>query len=110
MSILFISCSFICCLVVILCFYCLWSVFSSNRWLLTGAWDATVKLWELKNTTTAISSKPIAQFYDHENSVQAVALDGYGEYAAAGADDGTVLIWKIDSQTLIGNCQVSAPR
>jgi WD40 repeat protein len=82
----------------------------SNKWLLTGAWDATVKLWELKGPNGTLNSKPTAEFYDHENSVQAVAIDSHAEFAAAGADDGTVLIWNIASQSLIGNCQISSSR
>ena len=81
----------------------------SNGWLLSGAWDATVKLWPLK-PGGLLNIKPTAEFYDHENSVQSVALDASASFAAAGSDDGTVMIWHLSSQTLAANCTISASR
>lgn len=94
---------------VCFCYYSLISCFVSNKWLLSGAWDATVKLWELKgvNGSGGVASSPAAEFFDHENSVQSVALHPLATHAAAGGEDGTVMIWEVRSQVLTTSSQIS---
>ena len=50
-----------------------------------------MKLWGLRNP--GITSTPVAEFYDHENPVQCVSLSSDSKYAAAGANDGKVIVW-----------------
>lgn len=73
--------------------------------MLTGAWDGTVKLWGLKNP--GIASTPLSEFYDHEHPIQSVSLSSHGKYAAAGADDGKIIIWEAKSGNEVLNHQVS---
>ena len=74
--------------------------------LLSGASDAAVKLWSLKGGV--LSNTPMAEFYDHENAIKSVDVESKGNFAAAGADDGTVLIWDIKSLSLCGSCCISS--
>lgn len=78
----------------------------SEKLILTGAWDGTVKLWGLKSPA-GIGSTPLAEFYDHENPIQSVSLSSSGKYSAAGADDGRVVIWDSKLRTEIVSYQVS---
>jgi WD40 repeat protein len=63
-----------------------------------------VKLWEITNVTNgggtigavgSASMKNLLEFYDHETSVQVVALHPTATLAAAGAEDGTLIIWDL---------------
>ena len=66
---------------------------SSTNYLLSGACDATMKIWEIKNGN--VSSKPSIEFYDIEGSVQCVHMDETMEYAACGVDEGLIYVWNI---------------
>lgn len=65
----------------------------SEKYILTGSNDGTVKLWTMKNGN--MSSVPLAEFYDHENPITAVSITSDGKYASAGADDGKIIVWDI---------------
>lgn len=58
-----------------------------QREIVTGALDASVKLWSVAES----DSREIVAFYDHESPVSCVAASG--RLVAAGAEDGRVLIW-----------------
>lgn len=80
----------------------------SNRWLLSGSWDTTVKLWEIKSAVGVLSAQPLAEFFDHDRSVVCVALEPFeGQFAAAGAEDGTVIIWNTIQMSVAATIEVS---
>ncbi len=66
---------------------------SNTNYLLSGACDATMKIWEIKNGN--VSSKPSIEFYDIEGSVQCVHMDETMEYAACGVDEGLIYVWNL---------------
>ncbi len=74
---------------------------------MSGSWDSTVKIWSLKSANGMLSPHPVAEFFDHEHSVMSVAIeenDGY--FAAAGAEDGTVIIWDTRLASVIASMHV----
>ena len=73
--------------------------------MLTGAWDGTVKLWGLKSS--GLGSTPLTEFYDHENPIQSVSLSTDAKLAAAGADDGKVIVWDAKAGNELFSYQVS---
>jgi len=80
----------------------------NNRWLLSGSWDTTVKLWEIKSAVGVLSVQPHAEFFDHDRSVVCVALEPLeGKFAAAGAEDGTVIIWNTAQVSVAATVEVS---
>ncbi|CAM9756268.1 unnamed protein product [Chrysoparadoxa australica] len=74
--------------------------------LVTGAWDAAVKVWEMH--PSGVVENPIAEFYDMEAPIQAVAIDGSGQLVAAGSDDGQVSIWQLPTSSMV--CSYDAGR
>lgn len=78
---------------------------------MSGSWDTTVKLWELKSTAGMLSAIPVAEFYDHEQSVVVVALEpNEGVYAAAGAEDGNVIIWDTKQFSVVATIEIARDR
>ncbi len=70
-----------------------------------------MKLWEVKSSAGMLSALPIAEFYDHEQSVVCVALEPEnGLYAAAGAEDGNVIIWDTKQLNIITTIEISHDR
>ena len=62
--------------------------------LVTGAWDATVKLWAVSDLCGADDrTGPFLELVDHEAPVTCVAIASSASIVAAGADDGALLIW-----------------
>lgn len=64
----------------------------------TGAWDATVKAWQM--TPTGVMEDPLLELFDHDKPIQSLAMDQTGNLVAASAEDGSILIWDLRS----GNC------
>ncbi len=46
-----------------------------------------------------LSASPSAEFEDHEFPVHSVAIDTEGDVGAAGAEDGSVVVWNLLTQT-----------
>ena len=46
-----------------------------------------------------VSSTPTYEFYDHDTPIQSVAIDSRAEFVAAGAHDGSVVVWMVDTET-----------
>ena len=67
--------------------------------MVSGSWDATVKLWLVSLTegeTVTIDRDPLTEFYDCDSSIISTAvthIDDYGIAIAAGCSDGTVFVW-----------------
>jgi len=61
--------------------------------LLTGSWDTMVKLFGV--TESGIDSRPMLELAEHETSVTAVAMEGAGNIAVSGAEDGGVVLWDL---------------
>ncbi|KAG5190430.1 hypothetical protein JKP88DRAFT_266910 [Tribonema minus] len=72
---------------------------SSRRLLVTGAWDATVKVWGLQET--GLEPAPAMDFFDLETPIHSVAIDPSGRLVAAGAEDGKVAVWEVHSGAMV---------
>lgn len=57
----------------------------------SGAWDRTVRLWELK------TGKELKVFSGHKGKVNAVAFSPDGKAVASGSQGKNVIVWKIES-------------
>jgi WD40 repeat protein len=84
------------------------SMDTTDRLIVTGSWDTAVKVFEVKADKGTLGNSVVAEFYDLESSVQAVDVNGSGAFIAAGAEDGTLIIWNAHTQhiqvsTQIGN-------
>jgi WD40 repeat protein/GTPase SAR1 family protein len=58
-----------------------------GRWLASGSFDSTVKVWD------RASGKPIRSFQGHQSKVRTVAFSPDGRWLASGSDDNTVKVW-----------------
>eukprot|EP01038_Epipyxis_sp_PR26KG_P015463 gene15463-20862_t len=78
----------------------------------------SLKLWSIKSATNSnkkgstriIGTAAIASFYDHDNSVSSVSLDDTGTFAAAGSENGALIVWHIHTQSLLFNYVASRKR
>jgi WD40 repeat protein len=67
----------------------------------SGSSDASVKVWGIKNfsnNASTLSVVPIAEFYDHEESIASISINQTGKYLAAGSIDGNLIIWDLETQ------------
>lgn len=77
--------------------------------IVSGSWDASVKVWKLAQSTGLLSSVPEVEFFDHDTPVQCVAMDDAGQLVAAGAEDGRLCIWAVgNGGLLVTQRQISA--
>lgn len=79
----------------------------SNKWLLSGSLDATVKLWSIVCADTAdslLSARPLAEFF-HDCGVLCVAIDERGGLGASGTEDGVVTLFDLASKSVLFSCQ-----
>jgi WD40 repeat protein len=79
----------------------------SGRWLVSGSWDATVKLWPVRLSDATVHLPPVIELYDHEAPISCVAIDDDATLVAAGAEDGTVVIWNINPSRKMGSVQAT---
>ncbi len=54
--------------------------------LISGSWDATVKVWQFKGNS--LNRLPLAEFTDHDTEIHCVDVDTQCTVAASGAADG----------------------
>ncbi|EFH84643.1 protein kinase domain-containing protein [Ktedonobacter racemifer] len=70
-----------------------WSVSLSGdgRWLVSGSWDKTIRLWETS------SGRCVRIFYGHTAPVESVSLSGDGRWLVSGSNDKTIRLWETSS-------------
>jgi WD40 repeat protein len=61
-----------------------------GRWLASGSWDRTIRLWELSDLNAA----PLV-LAGHEDWVLSVTFDPEGRRLASGSDDRTIRLWDL---------------
>ena len=66
----------------------------SNRWLVSGAWDASVKVWKV--TGDGSGHESVLELFEHESPVVSVAINETYSYVAAGAEDGNLVVWAVN--------------
>ena len=64
---------------------------SDNRFILSGSYDKTVKLWNFS------TGKLIRTFYGHIDVITCVAISKDNNYGLSGGYDGTVILWDLKS-------------
>nr|XP_054750200.1 telomerase protein component 1-like [Lytechinus pictus] len=75
-----------------------------GKLLVTGSWDATLKIWDTFN------KKRVAILRGHRSSVRAVTYSPTGRHIASASLDGAVKLWSADTGTQVGSlCGHSQP-
>jgi WD40 repeat protein len=77
---------------------------SKGKLLVTGSWDATVKVFELKENS--LPSKSLPPFY-MDNGCVSISIDDSSRYVAAGAEDGCVIVWDLKKMNVEFTYQLS---
>ena len=70
------------------------AVTPDGKQAVTGA-QKTLKIWDLTKIQTKSKIKSLAK---HSSSVESVAITPDGKQAISGSEDGSIIIWDIDSQ------------
>jgi WD40 repeat protein len=71
-------------------FNAIYTVFCTPDYLFSGAWDTTIKIWDIKN-----NFKYIKTLTGHAGALR--SLCGTSKYLVSGSDDGSIRIWDIKS-------------
>ena len=61
--------------------------------LLSASWDASLKMWPLRESTVA--STPLLSLHEHDTPIKALAVDEDGRGAVSGSEDGCVIVWDL---------------
>ena len=76
---------------------------SGTHLMVSGSWDATVKLWSVVidgGETVSINRDPVEEFYDADSTIICVALVEVEDNCVAvctGCSDGSFIVWIRDS-------------
>ena len=65
------------------------AVSADAKWLVSGGWDKTARLWEVA------TSKEVRAFRGHAAIINSVSLSGDGKWLATGSDDQTARLWEV---------------
>ena len=68
---------------------------TTGRWMISGAWDKMVKIWDLEK------GQVVHTMTGHKAFVSSCAIDPKGLYAVSGDRDGTFSVWQLKSGKLI---------
>ena len=75
---------------------------SSTHIMISGSWDATVKVWSVtvaNGETVSINREPLAELFDADSSIVCVSTatdsSGRGIVIAAGCADGSFCVWNL---------------
>jgi WD40 repeat protein len=71
------------------------AVSPDGRFIVSGSWDCTVKVWELE------SGRLLRSLEGHTDGVRAVAVSPDGRFIVSGSDDRTVKVWELESGRLL---------
>ena len=69
-----------------------------GRFLLSSAWDATIKIWDLKEKSE------VATLIGHKGAVTSLAVNSAGNLLASGSWDRTVRLWDFPSGKGVALC------
>jgi len=73
-----------------------------GKYVVSGSWDKTLKLWEIKN------GRLVRTFKEHESSVMSVAFSPCGKYVVSGSGKQTLKLWEAGSGELVRDCKGDA--
>jgi WD40 repeat protein len=68
------------------------AISADNRWLVTGSWDKTARLWDLSAKDPA--ANPV-MLRGHNGSVKAVAISADNRWLVTGSWDKTARLWDL---------------
>jgi len=66
------------------------AVTPDGRYIVSGSWDQTVRVWERD------TGKEVQKLTGHQSGVDSVAVTPDGRYIVSGSSDETVRVWSID--------------
>ena len=66
-----------------------------SRWLVTGSWDKTARLWDLKSKNPAAGSRVLK---GHTDSIWSVAISPDGRWLVTGSADNTARLWDLQGR------------
>ena len=67
-----------------------------GRWLVTGSFDKTARLWDLKSKNPAVGSRVLK---GHTKRIYCLAISPDGRWLVTGSRDKTVRLWDLKSVT-----------
>ena len=74
------------------------AVSGDGRWLVTGSWDQTARLWDL---TAKEPEKTARVLRGHAGPVFAVGFSGDGRWLVTGSGDKTVRLWPLKIEEIL---------
>jgi WD40 repeat protein len=76
-----------------------WSPGPDNKYLASGGYDSTIKVWDAKTFEEKFS------FEGHSREINVLAWSRNGTRLASGSGDKTIKIWDVAKQTLLGTLE-----
>jgi WD40 repeat protein len=76
------------------------AISADNRWLVTGSWDKTARLWDLSAKDPA--GNPVV-LRGHEGPIWAVAISADNHRIITGSEDKTVRLWDLSTRDPAAN-------